>query len=236
LTQEVVAGGSITTTISFSSSEKITDVWVKMSDELGRIIMIAPVSLGTVSQKQTVSLAIVAHPAATTLPSVIQGTISLYRKTPSRDIPYGLPLAVYITVSWPVFTDPGHSYTIAYPPALTATFDSSYNDLLLEPSSNPPDTESPGIVISKEPNPENLSVTEFFDGDHGSDLVGQSLGIFSTSTLPSGAIAYRFDPVVTLAGGVVVVIPGSQEFVVVKDQSGGHSGDINAILNSLTLY
>jgi hypothetical protein len=236
LTPEIIAGSSATATISFSSSEKLTDASVIVSRELRGIVSVTPASIGTVQPGKVVSLTLTARPSATSTPASIQGSIYLYRNTPIKDIAYGLPLSVNMKVTWPTFTDPGHSYSAVYPPSLTATFDSSYNNLLLAPSSSVPDTESPGIAVSEVPNPQSLSVTEFFNGDHGSDLVGQSLGVFSTSSLPNGAIAYRFDPVVTMAGGVVVVIPGPEKFILVQDQNGGHSSDIDIILNSLTLY
>jgi hypothetical protein len=234
LAPEVIAGSSTTTTISFSSSEKLTEASVLVSREFGGIITVTPTFIGTIPPGKVVSLTLTASPAVTSMPSSLQGSIALYRKSPIKDIPYGLPLSVNMKVIWPSITNPDHSYTVNYPPLLTAHFDVSYGDLLLLPPPEAGDTEAPGIVVSKEANPDNLSIRDFFDGTHAPDLFSQSLDIFSTSTLSSGATAYFFDPITTLAGGVVVVVQRSQAFLVVQDHGGGYRSDIDVILNSLS--
>ena len=229
---EVIAGETTSTTISFTSSQKLIAAQVRVSPELEGVVSVTPSNLGSVPPGQTISLTITLSPAATVTPSQIGGTLSIHRSI-LNDVVYGAPLSVDIEVNWPSLSDPDGSYTLDYPPLLTAHFDATYGDLLLLPPPEVGDTEVPGIIVSKEANPENLSIRDFFDGTHAPNLFSQSLDIFSTSTLPNGAAAYFFDPVTTLGGGVVVVVQRSQGFLVVQDNGGGHRSDIDIILNSL---
>jgi hypothetical protein len=198
LSQEVIAGRSTSTTISFSSDEKLTDAWVKVSDELGRTVAITPVSLGTVSPKQVVSLTVVAHPTATTSPGTIQGTISLYRKTPSRDIPYGSALSANVAVSWPSVTTP--LVTVSYPPALaaqggqigeasvtTGSGGVTYVDIPLSTAGNPPVTV---FRIAIYANSSSQSLEVWFEQNIDTNGILLQSGSYASQVFADGKIAF----------------------------------------------
>jgi len=238
LAPTVIAGGaSVTTTVSFTDTGKLplADAEVQLSPSLAGLVSVLPTHLGTVKQGQTVTLTLTASAPASSTPTVVQGSIQvLKQQSPVREV-YGAPLQVNLNVKWPTFPDPANAYSVGYPPSFTPTYDATYGDLLLQPQQSESGTEeAPGITISREPNPQNLTVPQYFNGTNGPDLVGQSLGIFSTSTLPSGALAYTFDPVVTFAGGLTVVVPRALEFVVVSGQA-IPTGTLQTVLNSLTV-
>jgi hypothetical protein len=240
LAVKVIAGNSVTVQVSFTASRTIHNAEVLVSFDLSSVLTVTPSSLGTVHQGQTVTLNVSVKAPATSTPGNVEGTLIVQRDRDKsagavRPREYDQPLPVTVHIAWPAFTDPAGSYSIEYPPFLAATFVEARDVLLIRPSSSGANTESPGIVVSREPNPEGLSVVEFFDGAPGIDLFGQSLGIFSTSTLPNGAVAYVFDPVVTFAGGHVVVVPGPEEFIVIHDQ-GLHRVTADAVVNSLILH
>ncbi|HEX4960630.1 MAG TPA: hypothetical protein VF173_07305 [Thermoanaerobaculia bacterium] len=237
LTSEIVAGESTSTVISFSSSQKLIDALVHVSRELDGIITVTPASLGTVPPGQTVYLTVKMNTAATVRPSSLQGFISLQRKSPFISINYGSPLQVDMKIKWPLFSAPDGAYNISYPPILSPSFDPEYQVLSLNTQKpNELETETTGILVSQVSNSEDLSVADFYDGDPGTDLVGQSLGAFSTGTLPNGITYYRFDPAVTLGGAAIVIVPLPGEFLEIQDKGASFqdNGIFLDILNTLS--
>lgn len=197
VSQEVIAGSSTTTTISFSSDEKLTDVWVKVSSELGRVITVTPAYLGTVSQKQTVSLTATAHPAATTSRGPIQGTISLYRKTPSRDIPYGSSLQLDLEVIWPSAATP--LITVTYPPTLAAQGaeigqaivssgygGATYVDLPIAIANNP---SLPTVRVAVYANSAQQTLQDWFEQNIDGGAILLQSGSYTTQIFPDGKTA-----------------------------------------------
>jgi hypothetical protein len=235
VTPSVVAGGAATTTtVSLVALDTLPNALVQVSPSLIGLVSVSPTDLATIPKGRAVTLTLTSSAPASGTPGVVQGYIQIVKENPNHQV-YGTPLQIGLKVTWPTVSDPTHSYTISYPPAFVPAYDPTYNDLSLQPPTSSASEELTGITVSTEPNPQNLSVTQYFNGTNGPDLIGQSLGAFTTTTLPSGALAYTFDPVVTFAGGLVVVVPRAQEFVVVTGQ-GVANTTVQMVANSLVVY
>jgi hypothetical protein len=85
-------------------------------------------------------------------------------------------------------------------------------------------------------NPQNLTTEEYYDEDPGRNLFGQSDGNVSTVMI-DGVSSFRFVPIVTFAGEVVLVIPRAEDFLRIVDQGASfqNSGLFDKIVGTLQL-
>ena len=139
------------------------------------------------------------------------------------------PLPITLTI-WPAATN--EHISLNYPPELVA----SVNDesiLIRRPGAGSGD-EEPSLVVTVDPNPENLSVPDYYDGDPGRDLVGQSDGEFTQISVV-GYPAFRFAPVITFAGEIDTIIPRPGEFIVIIDDGSSFEtdGTLQAVLDTV---
>lgn len=149
------------------------------------------------------------------------------------------------TEAWQRFVQAEQKYSILFPPQFSIrqlepkdlsppTIDSVVLKQPIPPDFE--DYEASYISIKIQANPMHLSLEQFYDGDPGIDFFGQSANQFDILNV-AGRQAFRFDPVVTYRGIVVVIIPLEDSFLVITDGGASYQqgGTFQAILNSIRL-
>lgn len=232
--ETVLAGDSITVPVSFTASKELNDVVGYVVPELQPFIELTPLTLGHISVGETVDFDITISAPADSLPDRVEGVV-LLRRGSIATTTYAKPLPVTVVIDWRLFQEPDGLYSLLYPPSFFETFFEGQKLLVLrELDASEGGTEEPGIFLSIDPNPDVLSIEEYYDGEPGTDYFGLSGGEFSEITI-DGISAVKFVPFVTLAGDVVVIVPLLDEFIVIDDHGATfQDNDIFAeILNSI---
>ena len=89
------------------------------------------------------------------------------------------------------------------------------------------------MFLTLEPNPDQLNINDYYDGDPGIDLFGQSPPPVIGNI--NGVRNYRFIPWATEAGTAIVIFPLENAFLVVEDGNWGYqeNGMFQRILESI---
>jgi hypothetical protein len=154
---------------------------------------------------------------------------------PGRQAPaLARPLPILLNI-WPVVVSTDLGIRFNTPPQFEVKFHDGENTITIgPPGDTAPNSQRPLIIINAEQNPTDLGVQEYFDGEPGEDLLGQSQGLFETRSV-GPIIAYEF---VTLSGSISTVVPVAGKFIVVTDIGSAfqHNGTFDTILNSVVVF
>lgn len=120
VTDTILAGGSKTVPVSFTASQDLSHVVVRVVPELEPYIQANPAGFASISKGQTVNLDLIISAPASSLPGAFEGTIQLRSgDNPSRAFARPLPISIEIidpTAGWPTFTSEDSVYEVKYPP------------------------------------------------------------------------------------------------------------------------
>lgn len=146
----------------------------------------------------------------------------------SGNTAFGPPLTIVLNV-WPKASN--EQFSLAYPPDVFASLNQD-SALLRLPGSEDGD-EVPSLVFTVDPNPQNLTLEEYYDGEPGRNLMGQSEGPVSVTV--GGQVGWRFDPFITFAGETVTIVPLHERFLAIIDDGNSFesAGVLETILNSV---
>jgi hypothetical protein len=190
---------------------------------LASFLSVTPSSVGALPQgaTQLVTLSF-AIPADTPFQTV-DGTLHLDSGTATIARP--LPITLNVWPSLPV-----GSVRFNYPPVLISQVVDSETVVIRHPGFTPGE-EGPFLSLVVDHNPQSLSAADYYDGDPGPDLSDATASSITVAGRPS----LRFVPASTLAGAVVVVVPGTQEFIRVTDSGVAFQADgsFDAVLSNL---
>lgn len=115
VSQTILAGESITIPVSFTSSEDLTNVEVRVVPELMPYVTISPTSFINISKSSTVQLEVILSSDPVQLPDTMEGTLQLRSVGDPRRV-YSQPLPITLSVNWNVFREDRFGYSINYPP------------------------------------------------------------------------------------------------------------------------
>jgi len=115
LEQEVLAGKTVTTSVSFIVPKKLHDTVIEVSPELAGLVAVNPTSLEVIPGDKEVVVTLTISPAATASPEAIEGAIML-RKDRGQGEAYQPPLPVKVNVKWPTVSAEG--VQIQFPPTI----------------------------------------------------------------------------------------------------------------------
>lgn len=161
------------------------------------------------------------------------GQIQLQVSAAFRGVLARMYSAILVVDIWNYFTDADRRYSIKFPQNVqTLTYDDIF---VMKLSMANPDQEEPSLSISIDPNPGNLTVFQYYNGESGRDLVGQS-GDFATPIIIAEMPAFEFNPVTSFAGGVVIIVPRDGFFLRITDEGGAfqESAMLYPILTTLS--
>ena len=204
-------GESTAKDITFTSGLTLQNIVIEPVPEIAPFLTIEPGAVQAVHAGQSQSVRLVfSVPQGATL-GTYDGTVHVRIGTQT------LPQTVKVVVNvWTRFAYPADLFTVRFPPGITSEFVSEANLFVLRLTPEAPEPERPGLFFSVDPNPEGLSVDQYYSGAPGLNLVGQSENQFSMVTV-AGRPAYKFVPFVSLSGDIVVVIPLGGSFLRVTD-------------------
>jgi len=132
------------------------------------------------------------------------------------------------TKRWPVVTHSDPAFEIHYPPSWSAKISDNADSEIQFLSTGRdfgalPDSYLPDASIFVIPNPEGLSVEDFFDGFRSPNYFADAAS--TENILVDGRPAKRFNGVKGLIGSDVVVIPLGTNFIEITSYSGGQIFD-----------
>lgn len=110
VTQTIPAGGSTTIPVSFTASEDLSNVVIRVVPEIESFVQVNPVSLGSIAKGQTVNLGIIVSAPADSPPGTLHGTIQL-RSGGKAHKTFAKPLPVTIVVSGAIVGPEGGTVT-----------------------------------------------------------------------------------------------------------------------------
>jgi hypothetical protein len=175
VTQTILAGESVTVPVSFTASENLDNVEVRVVPELEPYVQVAPSSFDSITAGQAMNLDTTISAPASALPGMFDGTIQL-RSGDGPEKTYAKPLVVTVKVVWQVFKNDELGVSIDISPALVRV-DSDESISPLAPGGNEtlaifqsvpagePATDAPAdgcsIYIGIEDNSAELSLSDW---------------------------------------------------------------------------
>jgi hypothetical protein len=115
LNETVLAGETKTVSFSFTASEDLGAVEIRMVPELEPFVRTEPTSFTSITAGQTTTLDITISAPADASPQVVEGTIQIRNAgRPPRNFARSLPVSVEVVR--PLFSDDQLGLTIEYPP------------------------------------------------------------------------------------------------------------------------
>jgi hypothetical protein len=100
LTKTVLARESVTVPVSFTASEKLTNVIARVVPEIAPYVSTNPTLFASIAKGQTINLDVIVSAPADTLPKVVEGTIQLRSgQGPPKTFAKPLPVTVHIRLS-----------------------------------------------------------------------------------------------------------------------------------------
>src|ERR1043166_5838213 len=132
------------------------------------------------------------------------------------------------------FNDPQGRYSLTYPIELQKEY--REDTLVLRLPEISPDAGAPSLFVNVDPNPNGLSAEEFYDGDPGENLFGNSVGPIERIHIPAGT-ALEFHPKMSLDGATIFVIPETNRFIRIVDDGNTfeESGQIQQVLQGISI-
>jgi hypothetical protein len=137
-----------------------------------------------------------------------------------------------------IYADPGGRYSLIVPDHMVAmTSLSDKNTAVLQDvkwanNPTPPLDGAPLIYISFSPNPDHLPMQQFYDGTNAPAYNdGNRVGSLSVDGIKS----YKYQPLESMAGQIIVIVPLSDGFLEVLDEGEGYqtNGVFDKLLQSL---
>jgi hypothetical protein len=98
LTQTILAGESQTVPVSFTASEQLNNVVVRVVPELGHYVSTNPTSFASLAKGQTVTLDVIVAAPADALPKVVDGVIQL-RSGQGAPKTFAKPLPIVVAIN-----------------------------------------------------------------------------------------------------------------------------------------
>lgn len=137
------------------------------------------------------------------------------------------------TANWETYRNQELGFEIKYPRDWVVESPDKLH-VIFYPLSFKEEFEHPFIGITKKPNPQKLSVREFYNGVHERDLFFQSGDEYTTGKI-MGREYFLFKPYITFAGETIVVIILDSAFVEIYDFGNAfqESGIFDQILSTL---
>jgi len=202
ITQTMKPGETKTATITLTANQNTPSAAIRVVPEIESYVTASPATIGALTAGQTVQVTLTIHAPNEASPSIATGTIQLRAANESGNT-LALPLPVVVNVVWPRTDSYFGGVSVAYPPTLHASRQPGVNTILLTPpvvGEQPVSDIFVGISISLDPNPNSLTIEQYYDGINGDDLgpMRDTVSIGNTSWV-------RYFPPATIAGDVVVV-------------------------------
>jgi len=249
VTATISPGESKTIQVTFTSSEDVGDVVVRVVPELKPFVQVEPASFEEIEEGQTVNLSITFSAAQDASLGTFKGTIQLREDDeddddgddkdddPKKSRTFAKPLPVVVNV-WQRFSDPRGQYSLLFPPDLLLKeipAESLAALSLISAELEPGDIGYPGpIQLKLYENPNNLAVAAFFNGDIAPDLFSGSSEVVEILVDNRPAILFR--GVQGLISSDVVVVPLATGFLEVTrlETSQVAQFPLELILNNLS--
>jgi hypothetical protein len=230
--ETVGQGTQETKTVSFISTQDLINVVVWIAPALQPYVSANPSSLSSISKGAAVNLTLTFSAPAGAPLKTFDGTLHL-RNTGKSQKTYAKPLPITLTITkatsdWQRFTDPQGRYSVMFPSDVKAQFVEDV--LVLRLANIQEDEEAPSLHFSIDPNPDGLTVEEFYDGSPERNLIGQS----EEFTFPidvGGVPSFKFVPIISFAGETIIIVPRDREFLKISDY--GNSFQKNGLFESI---
>ncbi|MCE5311424.1 MAG: hypothetical protein LLG20_27620 [Acidobacteriales bacterium] len=220
--------------MAFRSTCPLANVGVEITPSLNGLVVISPNSFASIVPNQDYHLSLTFTAPPEFVRRAFGGTIHIRNNgIPSKT--YSLPLEIALRADWSVFIPSSEKYSINYPATDVSVFELQPGTVLFRPQEGDSLLEVPYIFISMKPNPAGKNIFDFYKDPDQPDLLAQSGGNYTTGTV-NGALYYIFNPTMSEAGMMVVVVPRPGYFLEL-DVSGASSetpsGVFGAMLSSL---
>ena len=124
VSETILAGETKNVPVSFTSSESLGNVVVRVVPELQPYVQVTD-SITGISKGQTVILNLRISAAASTPPGVIEGTIQVRSNSGKNARNFAKPLPITFNIAWKLLQEDVLSYTLRYPGAWTVATSTS---------------------------------------------------------------------------------------------------------------
>lgn len=218
--------------IAFTPRTDLPSTVVRMTSNLQPYVDVDPKQIDALQNGQTTLLNVLITVPVDFPGRALTGVLYLADHS-SRPVSRPLPLVLLVKKGKETsFIEQGGRYALAIPASLKFEFNDEHKVLVL---TSREDREG-SILISIDANPLGLAVEDYYDGEPGPNLFGQSRGEFSLIDV-AGVTGYRFEPAETLGGDIVVVVPTRDAFIMLHDFGAGFqsTGVFQSIIDSLVL-
>lgn len=238
VTATISAGASNAIPVTFTSSDDLVAVSIRVVPVLQPFVKVEPASLSSINNGQSIQLTLILNPSATTLPQIMEGTIQV-RSATDPEHTLARPLPVSLTVTWATYTNADTGVQLKYPDFGTVTrIDTTAGvaggtmlDVQFQPPGETNFVSGFGILLISNPN--HLTLADWFHQNIDSTGVLISNGSFTSSIvngmdvlLLSGAIpSADLDESGPVAD--VYALSASQNTIVVLTQS--QTGELDSL-------
>jgi hypothetical protein len=204
-------GESTSNDLTFTSSQKLTDVTLSVVPQIAPFVTVQPASISSLAANQAQSVHLSIALATTTKFGTYDGTLQLKSGTTA------FPQTVKVVVNvWQVFTSVAAGIKFKYPPGWTSNITASLVNLFPPGSSFNPDAEYTGdISIFIDNNPNGLTAEQYYNGNDNEALFSEAQNVVPTTV--NGHLVIRFDGITTaIVPTDVAVVTLSNRFIRVE--------------------
>jgi hypothetical protein len=190
----------VTRDLAFTTSLALENIVLEAVPEITPFVDVQPGSLGSLApgQVQPVRLTF-SIPLGTTL-GTYEGTVHV--RSGSQTLSQTLKIVLNV---WPTLSNAEAGFAIKYPPHFAASQPEANVAIFRSPSADSL-RPSPYISVEVVPNPDGKDIFDFYSQPDQPNFLRQSQGQFQTGTVDT-VTYFVFNPITTLAGETVVVIP-----------------------------
>jgi hypothetical protein len=190
--QTILAGKTQRLSVSFTASENVSNVNVRVVPELVPYVQASPAVFANIAKGQPVTLGLTISSPATSLPGIFQGTIQLKNGTGANAKTFARPLPVEVDIVWQTFTDTTTNVSFALPPVLASiasitseqTTDGSVIDVKL--ASKIDGVQTSQFSIGLDTNSDHLGLETWFRKNIDPDGSLLSTGVYALETFAGG--------------------------------------------------